>query len=401
MNKNRKTIKRALVLALLVTLCVTIGCLALDKHNKEVAQATAFDNVKVTYKSDYQDGNIAKTPEEDNVDTTTLISVMKNGKVDHNTKITDVDVKTIDTSVEGNYSVTYTVTTNDTFNNQATKTYKKTFVVSSNDTVAPVIKFKEKTVTITAGDEYNPKDNIKSVKDEFDGDVAYSKEATEGAYYTIDDSKLDTSKKGTYKITVKAVDSSKNETSKTFKVKVKKASSSSTTSSSSGSNSSSNKSNTNTSKNNSSSSNATTSNSNKSNSSSSSSSNSNKNTTSSGSSNSNNSGSTQKQQSCYTVAGTGHYETVVTGQKWVVDSNAYDEQVIDRTVVVCRCGIEFSSEAEWSSHMGLLWQQGDTSHGGYYPKTYFTTIHHDATGHYENVTEQKWVQDTETHTVCN
>lgn len=397
MNKNRKTIKRALVLALLVTLCVTIGCLALDKHNKEVAQATAFDNVKVTYKSDYQDGNIAKTPEEDNVDTTTLISVMKNGKVDHDTKITDVDVKTIDTSVEGNYSVTYTVTTNDTFNNQATKTYKKTFVVSSNDTVAPVIKFKEKTVTITAGDEYNPKDNIKSVKDEFDGDVAYSKEATEGAYYTIDDSKLDTSKKGTYKVVVKAVDSSKNETSKTFKVKVKKASSSSTTSSSSSSNSSSSKSNTNTSKNNSSSSKATTSNSYKSNSSSSSTS-SNKNTTSSGSSsNSNNSSSTQKQQTCSQVwVDTSHYEDVTTTKQEYVQP--VQEQV---SVVVCNgCGAEFSTYAEYESHAGALRQAGDTSHSSHHSKTYYNTIQE---GYWKDVpvTTQQWVSSGYYETRCS
>lgn len=391
-NKKQKII--ALVMAIIVTLCVAGGCYTLDKHNKEVAQATAFDNVTVDFKSEYSDGNIAQTSKSETIDTTTLISVKKDGKVDKNTTISKVDVKDIDTSISETYTVNYTITTKDSYDKEATKTYAKSFVVTNVDSVAPVITFKKDKVTITVGDSYVPKDNIKSVKDEFDGDVSYSKEGTDGAYYTIDDSKLNTSKKGTYKITVTAVDSAGNEATKTFKVKVKKASSSSASASSTSTNNS-NKSNTTTSKNNSSPSKNTTTNK----SSSSSSSSSNKNTTSSGSSNS--SGTIQKQQSCHTVIGTGHYETVITGQKWVIDSNAWDEQIVDYEVVVCNgCGAEFSSEAEWSSHMELLRQQGDTSHSGYSIKPYYTTIRHDATGHYENTTEQKWVQDTQTHQEC-
>lgn len=403
-NKQKKII--ALVMAVIVTLCVADGCYTLDKHNKEVAQATAFDNVTVDFKSEYSDGNIAQTSKSETIDTTTLISVKKDGKVDKTTKISKVDVKDIDTSISETYTVNYTIITKDSYGKEATKTYAKSFVVTNVDSVAPVITFKKDKVTITVGDSYVPKDNIKSVKDEFDGDVSYSKEGTDGAYYTIDDSKLNTSKKGTYKITVTAVDSAGNEATKTFKVKVKKASSSSASASSTSTNNS-NKSNTTTSKNNSSPSKNTTTNKSSSSSSSSSSSG-NKNTTSSGSSNS--SGTTQKQQKCNQVKVSDAWdEQVKVSDGWtetVVDSQAWTETDYSSgiTKVACNgCGQEFNSEEEWEIHFGQLFQQGDTSHGGYTPHTYFNTIYHEAVTHqvYHEAQYKNVHHDAVYKTVCN
>ena len=176
--------------------------------------------------------------------------------------------------------------------------------------LAPVIKLNKDTVEITEGDAYDPSGNIKSVKDDFDGNITKADKKPDEAgtaYYLIDFSKLDTSKAGEYKVKVTAADKAGNEATKEFTVKVKaKKEDKSSSNGSTNSNSGSGKNNsTSGSKNNtgSSSKNNGTSNSNKGN-------------TPSGSNNSGTSGSSSNnkpQQNCTTV--------------WVQDSAAWDETV--------------------------------------------------------------------------
>ena len=330
------------------------------------------------------------TSEEKILKTEDLVEILKDGKADKNTKITKVSKDTIDTSKEGGYVITYTIETIDSLGNKATKDYKKTFTVTNTDEVAPVIKLNKDTVEITEGDAYDPSGNIKSVKDDFDGNITkVDKKPDEAgsAYYLIDSSKLDTSKAGEYKVKVTAADKAGNEATKEFTVKVKaKKEDKSSSNGSTNSNSGSGKNNsTSGSKNNtgSSSKNNGTSNSNKGN-------------TSSGSNNSGTSGSSSNnkpQQNCTTV--------------WVQDSAAWDETVVDQAawdetvntrvgdIVVCNgCGQEFNSYEEWDKHAGSFASQGDWSHGGYHVDGRYSTsvvhhdaithvVHHEATGHYE------------------
>ena len=323
---------------------------------------------------------------------------MKDGKADKNTKITKVSRDTIDTSKEGGYTITYTIETIDSLGNKATKDYKKTFTVTNTDEVAPVIKLNKDTVEITEGDKYDPSENIKSVKDDFDGDIQKvdkKPDETGTSYYIIDSSKLNTSKAGEYKVKVTAVDKAGNEATKKFtvKVKAKKEDNSSSNNNSNNGNSTSNKNNsTSGSKSNTSSSskNNGTSNSNKGNTSAG--------NNNSGTSGSSSSGTTNKpQQTCKTVHhdATGHNETV-----WVQDTAAWDEQVPTATIYVCNgCGQEFSSKDAWWNHAMTYLGQGDDSHGSNHTYMQYTTVHHDATGH----NETKWVQDSAAwdETVCN
>lgn len=383
-NDNKKKTIIIVIAVVLLIAAVAFGYVSSQNKKKDDAQKSAFDNVTVEVKDDYSE-TIPLTNEENILDTKDFIKVLKNGKTDKNTKVIKVSRDTIDTSKEGGYTITYTIETIDSLGNKATKDYKKTFTVTNTDEVAPVIKFNKDIVEITAGDTYDPSSNIKSVKDDFDGEItkADKKPDESGtAYYVIDASKLDTSKAGEYKVKVTAADKAGNESSKEFTVKVKEKKEESSSDNSSNSSSNKNNSSSSSTKNNSSSS--------------SSSSSSNKGNTSSG-------GSSKPQQTCRTVHhdATGHYETVVTGQQWVQDSAAWDEQVVTGSVVVCRCGQSFSSYDEWYNHMS--YSSDITSHGAYHTEPTYSTVHHDATGHYENVTSQQWVQDSAAwdEQVCN
>lgn len=387
-GKKKKIL--AAVLSLVIAGGIGVACYVKGQENKKTAQATAFDDVEVAFNEEYSDGAIART-KDGTVDTKELIFVTKDGKEDKDTVVDSVDVAEIDTTEEGDYVVTYTLSTKDKLGNHATKTFEKTFSVVSTDTTAPVIKLKEDTVTLTVGDKLNAKDNVKSVKDEFDGEIKD---------YTVDDSKVDTSKKGTYKVTVTATDSSDNKAEKEFTVKVKEKKTTASTSNKSSTTASSNKTNASSSKNN-----TTTTNNNSGTTATVINTTTNTNTNTSSNTASNNNTAAQPQQTCRTVHhdATGHYETVVTGQTWVEVNPAWDETVVTGSVAICNgCYQEFSTYDEWSSHCDYFLLQGNYDHGAYHTRPTFSTVHHDATGHYENVTSQQWVQDSAAYdeTVC-
>lgn len=391
-DDSKKKKKKWLIIIICFVLIAGVaefGYLSSQSKKKEEAQKAAFDNVAVEVKDDCAE-TIPLTSEEKILKTEDLVEILKDGKADKNTKITKVSKDTIDTSKEGGYVITYTIETIDSLGNKATKDYKKTFTVTNTDEVAPVIKLNKDTVEITEGDDYDPSGNIKSVKDDFDGNITKADKKPDeagSAYYLIDSSKLDTSKAGEYKVKVTAAAKAGNEATKEFTVKVKaKKEDKSSSNGSTNSNSGSGKNNsTSGSKNNtgSSSKNNGTSNSNKGN-------------TSSGNNNSGTSGSSSNnkpQQNCTTV--------------WVQDSAAWDETVVDQAawdetvttrigdIVVCNgCGQEFNSYEEWDKHAGSFASQGDWSHGGYHVDGRYSTsvvhhdaithvVHHEATGHNE------------------
>lgn len=366
-DDSKKKKKKWLIIVICLVLIAGVaefGYLSSQSKKKEEAQKTAFDNVAVEVKDDYAE-TIPLTSEEKILKTEDLVEILKDGKADKNTKITKVSKDTIDTSKEGGYIITYTIETIDSLGNKATKDYKKTFTVTNTDEVAPVIKLNKDTVEITEGDAYDPSENIKSVKDDFDGNITKADKKPDEAgtaYYLIDSSKLDTSKAGEYKVKVTAANKAGNEAAKEFtvKVKAKKEDNSSSNNNNSGNSSST----------------------------------SGKSNSTSGSKNNTGSSSNNKtQQNCTTV--------------WVQDSAAWDETVIDQPawdetvntrvgdIVVCNgCGQKFNSYEEWDKHAGSFASQGDWSHGGYHVDGRYSTsvvhhdaithvVHHEATGHNE------------------
>ena len=370
--KKKDNKKRTIIIIIAAVLLIGVaafGYVSIQNNKKADAQKAAFDNVTVEVKDDYSE-TIPLTNDEVLIDTKDLIEVLKNGKTDKDTKVIKASRDSIDTSKEGGYTITYTIETVDSLGNKATKDYKKTFTVTNTDEVAPVIKFNKDTVEITVGDTYDPSSNIKSVKDDFDGEIAKADKKPEEsgtAYYVIDASKLDTSKAGEYKVKVTAADKAGNESTKEFTVKVKEKKEESSSSDNSYSNSSS------ASKNNTSSSSTNNFNSGSSNTSS------NKGSTSSGGSS-----SSKPQQTCSQVKTKDAWdEQVLVSAAWdeqVVDQPAWDEQVATGSIVICNgCGQQFNSYAEWQAHRGTYSSNGDWSHGAYHTEQVFSTIHHDAT----------------------
>lgn len=361
-KKKKKKWFIIIICFVLIAGVAEFGYLSSQSKKKEEAQKTAFDNVAVEVKDDYAE-TIPLTSEEKILKTKDLVEILKDGKADKNTKITKVSKDTIDTSKEGGYIITYTIETIDSLGNKATKDYKKTFTVTNTDEVAPVIKLNKDTVEITEGDAYDPSGNIKSVKDDFDGNITKADKKPDEAgtaYYLIDSSKLDTSKAGEYKVKVTAADKAGNESSKEFTVKVKEKKEESSSDNSSNSSSNKNNSNSSSSKNNSSSGSNNTS--------------SNKGNASSGS-------SSKPQQNCSQVKTKDAWdEQVLVSAAWdetVVDQPAWDETVRVGEVVVCRCGQRFNSYNEWQNHMDS--EPDLDSHGGYHIDGVYNTVHHDAT----------------------
>ena len=89
------------------------------------------------------------------------------------------------------------------------------------DTTAPVITFTADSASVEAGTEYSPADNIKSVRDDVDGELKKADSLSKGkAGYVIDDSKTDLSAAGEYKVVVKAQDKAGNVSEKSFRLTV-------------------------------------------------------------------------------------------------------------------------------------------------------------------------------------
>lgn len=312
----------------------------------------------------------------------------------------------------------------------STKETSNSYTNSSEDTTKPIITLVSDSVTVEKGTNYSAKDNIKSVTDAIDGTLEYAKSDKKGsAYYLIDDSKVDTSKAGTYKVTVTATDKTGNVETKEFNVIVKdKDTTSSDTektkstekseSTNTDKKSSTTKSDETTEKN---TSKKTNTSSKKATSSSSSSSTSGTQSSKAQTSNQNSSSqststSTQSQstpqQTCSQV------KTKDAWDEQVIVSDAYDEQVIDQPawdetvntrvgdIIVCNgCYQEFNTYEEWWNHAMTYLGQGEDSHGAYHINGRYSisTVHHDAT--YKTVHHDAIYNtvhhDAEYQTVCN
>ena len=144
------------------------------------------------------------------IDPVTLVSTEKKG-------VTFSTNDKIDLSKPGEYTVTYTVARGLISVNES-----HTFTVQ--DTKKPKIKFTEKEITLKWDKEYDPYDNIVSVKDPVDGDLEMVDrdpgEARNGWYYLEGPEYFD--EPGSYTFTVHACDRYGNKTKKSFTVKRKK-----------------------------------------------------------------------------------------------------------------------------------------------------------------------------------
>lgn len=390
-NDKKKKIKilSAVLAFILVIAAVITGTVGCNTSNKEVEYEVTQIKKEVEYTS-------AGKP----VDPLSLVYIgEKTDKkatkagIDENLEATAYPVN-IDTSRVGDIEVTYTVTDK---KSGESKKLTSTFEVVNSD--APVFKTIGKTKEIAVGDKFEPESLVKDDGGckQVDEEPSKNEDGTyDESWYTVT-SNVNVDKAGTYsvkfhavgtngvasdsEVTVTVTEKTEESTKEDSKTDSKKKTE---TSDKSDSKKTDKKSDTANSKSNKTADKANGETASKNNSSKSS---------------ENTSSSTQTQQKpaekkCHDVYhdAEGHWETVVTGQKWIQDTEGYDEKI-----VVCKCGATFSDDNAWEEHNVSMLAQGDTNH------TYSVqTIHHEGTGHYEDITEQKYVIDKQawTETVC-
>ena len=385
-KKKKIKILSAVLAVILVIAAVITGTVGCNTSNKDVEYEVTQIKKEVEY-----------TSEGKPVDPLSLVYIgEKTDKkatkagIDENLEATAYPVN-IDTSRVGDIEVTYTVTDK---KSGESKKITSTFEVVNSD--APVFKTTDKTKEIAVGDKFDPESLVKDDGGckQVDEEPNKNEDGTyDEAWYTVT-SNVKTDKAGTYSVKFHAVgtNGASSDTKVTITVSEKteesaKADSKTNskkddkTTTKSDSKKAENKSNATASKNNKTAekTNGATASKN--------------NNTSSG----NTSSSTQPQQKpaekkCHEVYhdAEGHWETVVTGQKWIQDTEGYYEKI-----VVCGCGATFPDDNAWEEH---AINEEDPIHGGYTVQS----IYHDGTGHYEDITEQKYLIDKQawTETVC-
>ncbi len=107
------------------------------------------------------------------------------------------------------------------FTDASDKEIEQEVILTVKDTKKPEITLNKDKVEITAGDKFDAKSNVKSVKDPVDGDLKYSdkKDLVKDGYQIT--GSVDTKKAGNYKLKVVAYDKNGNKVEKEFTVKVK------------------------------------------------------------------------------------------------------------------------------------------------------------------------------------
>lgn len=370
-NDKKKKIKilSAVLAVILVIAAVITGTVGCNTSNKDVEYEVTQIKKEVEY-----------TSEGKPVDPLSLVYIgEKTDKkatkagIDENLEATAYPVN-IDTSRVGDIEVTYTVTDK---KSGESKKITSTFEVVNLD--APVFKTTDKTKEIAVGDKFDPESLVKEDGGckQVDEEPSKNEDGTyDEAWYTVT-SNVKSDKAGTYSVKFHAVGTNgvASDSEVTITVTEKKEESAKDESKTDSKKDTKTADKTNgatASKNNSS--------------------------TSSGSASS----STQTQQKpaekkCHDVYhdAEGHWETVVTGQRWIEES---PEKKIQDGYVCRSCGKFFSTADEANNHAtDMMMDYGDKTHT--FESHYTITP---ATGHYEDITEQKYVIDKQawTESVC-
>ncbi len=116
----------------------------------------------------------------------------------------------------GTTILNFSVTGQDTYGQSVTKNYSTSVEVV--DTAYPEIELKGDVVVIAINDKYNPNDNIESVTDPVDGDIAKADRLVPGSY--VIETNLNVNKLGTYTAKVTAQDVNGNTTETSFRIQV-------------------------------------------------------------------------------------------------------------------------------------------------------------------------------------
>ena len=398
MNENEKKIdnkkKRIKILSVILAVIIVIaavitGTVGCNTSNKDAEYELTQIKKEVEY-----------TSEGKPVDPLSLVYIGEKTEkkatkagIDENLEATAYPTN-IDTSRVGEIEVTYTVT-----NKKSGEKKKLTAKFEVVNSQAPAFKTTASSKEIKLGDEFDPKTLVKNDGGckQVDEEPNKNEDGTyDEAWYTVT-SNVNVDKAGTYSVKFHAVGTngvaSDSEVTVTVTEKKEESAKEDSKTDSKKDTKTATKADSNTDKKSDTANSKNNKTANKTNGATASKNNS---STSSG----NTSSSTQTQQKpaekkCHDVYhdAEGHWETVVTGQKWIQDTqDSYQDDI------VCACGKHFGTDYDaYSSHADDALADGDLGHGYSVQQIVIP-----GTGHYEDITEQKYVIDKQawTETVC-
>ena len=398
MNENEKKIdnkkKRIKILSVILAVIIVIaavitGTVGCNTSNKDAEYELTQIKKEVEY-----------TSEGKPIDPLSLVYIGEKAEkkatkagIDENLEATAYPTN-IDTSRVGEIEVTYTVT-----NKKSGEKKKLTAKFEVVNSQAPAFKTTASSKEIKLGDEFDPKTLVKNDGGckQVDEEPNKNEDGTyDEAWYTVT-SNVNVDKAGTYSVKFHAVGTngvaSDSEVTVTVTEKKEESTKEDSKTDSKKDTKTATKADSNTDKKSDTANSKNNKTANKTNGATASKNNS---STSSG----NTSSSTQTQQKpaekkCHDVYhdAEGRWETVVTGQKWIQDTqDSYQDDI------VCACGKHFGTDYDaYSSHADDALADGDLGHGYSVQQIVIP-----GTGHYEDITEQKYVIDKQawTETVC-
>lgn len=231
MKKNKGLIITIIVLAIVA---LGLGGFAIYKSqaNKkaeamELSKTTLENSITLTVKDEYKD-SIELTKDSSFKDPLDMVTISVNGttidpKVTNEKVTVTSDPNLIDTSVNQSYTVKYTVTAFDEYDQEVKKEFSQIYTVK--DSEKPIITLNQEAVTINYAQSYDPASNV-TVTDNHDTVSKVTALSNGLAGFVVEGTWSNTSA-GTYTLTVKAKDGDDNYADeKTFTLTVKENSSS-------------------------------------------------------------------------------------------------------------------------------------------------------------------------------
>jgi lipoprotein-anchoring transpeptidase ErfK/SrfK len=205
-QKNNRECKKWIIAcsAIIIVLIGATGYYFFDQHQRETAYQKTIDSLSMKI-----DMNMTSAEYGSVYDISKLV-------LDHTGTITSEG--SIDTKTVGVQTMAYKLQDTDSYGKEVNKKYVYTVLVK--DTQAPVIAFKEDSLTVTKGDDFDPLSNIASVKDPVDGDLPKADALAKNAYTVSSD--VDMNTEGEYTVSIKAMDKNGLETDSSYNVTVKK-----------------------------------------------------------------------------------------------------------------------------------------------------------------------------------
>lgn len=232
MRKNKGLIIGIIVLAVIA---LGLGGFAIYKtsankkaEQMELSKTNLENSITLTVKDEYLN-SIELTKDSTFIDPLDMVTISVNGstidpKVTNEKVNVTCDTSLIDTSKNQSYTVKYTVTAFDEYEQEVTKDFSQIYTVK--DTEKPVIELKESEVTINNAQSYDPASNV-TVTDNHDT-ISKVNSLSNGLAGFVVEGEWSNTTAGTYTLTVKAKDGDDNYADeKTFKLTVKAISSSS------------------------------------------------------------------------------------------------------------------------------------------------------------------------------